>query len=157
MQVRELMSSPVITADPEDTVRTAAGLLARYRIGALPVVGGNGRLRGMVTDRDLVIRCVAAGRDPGKARLRDIMTAGVCSVSGDSTVACAAHLMGRLQLRRLPVTEGGALTGMLSLGDLAKGSPADPADALWDRETDPERVLEKTRRTWAETGKNRTF
>ena len=88
----------------------------------------------MVTDRDLVIRCMAANRQPAQTRVKDVMTAQVLSVEPDMEAGVAAHLMGRQQVRRLPVTEGGKLCGMISLGDLAsrEESIMDAADALSD-------------------------
>ena len=64
MQVKEVMSRRIIAISPEETVAVAARLLSQHNIGALPVCSRDGRLRGMVTDRDIVVRCVAAGDDP---------------------------------------------------------------------------------------------
>ena len=93
-----------------------------------------GTLCGVVTDRDLVIRCMAAGKDPGKTTVREVMTGKVACAAPDMDVATAAQLMGSQQVRRLPVVEGGKLRGMLSLGDLTKRqeSAADAAGVLTD-------------------------
>ena len=134
MKVRDLMTSPVITISPGEKVEVAARTLSRYNIGALPVCAADGKLCGMITDRDLVIRCMAADRAPGKTTVREVMTGGVTSVQPDMDIGAAAHLMGRCQIRRLPVTENGRLCGMISLGDLAcrDDSVMDAADALAD-------------------------
>lgn len=134
MKVRDIMNSQVIGIGPEETAEVAARQLARYNIGALPVCGADGKLCGMVTDRDLVLRCMAANRSPSATKVRDIMTSQVVSVKPDMEAGVAAHLMGRQQIRRLPVTEEGRLCGMLSLGDLAarEESAMDAADALSD-------------------------
>lgn len=134
MKVKELMSSPAVSIGSGETVDTAARTLTHYNIGALPVCGSDGSLQGMVTDRDLVIRCVAANRSPEKTTVGQIMSGQVQCATPDMDVAVAAHLMGRLQVRRLPVTENGKLCGMLALGDLAayEQSVMDAADALSD-------------------------
>ncbi len=134
MKVREIMSSSVIPIDPAESVEVAARTLAQYNIGSLPVCSSDGKLCGVVTDRDLVTRCVAAGKQPGKTAVREVMTGSVTAVQPDMEASVAAHLMGRCQIRRLPVVENGKLCGMLSLGDLAKRevSIMDAADALGD-------------------------
>lgn len=134
MKVKELMTQPVIHIAPGESVAVAARTLTHYNIGALPVCSSTGQLCGLVTDRDLVTRCVAAGKDPGKVTVREVMTGQLACASPDMEIGVAAHLMGSRQVRRLPVVEGGRLCGMLSLGDLSKqeDSIMDAADALAD-------------------------
>lgn len=134
MKIREIMTDSVVRIHPEESVAVAARTLARYNIGALPVCGGDGRLCGVVTDRDLVTRCIAAGRQPGATAVRDVMTTQVVSARPDMDIGAAAHLMGRQQIRRLPVVENGRLCGMVSLGDLASREETayDATDALTD-------------------------
>ncbi len=131
MQLKEIMTTGVIRISPEDTVAVAARTLTHYNIGALPVCAADGRLCGMVTDRDLVTRCLAAGRLPENTRVKDIMTGRVVCAGPDMELGLAAGLMGRQQIRRLPVVEDGRLCGMVSLGDLAVQEQGyDAADAL---------------------------
>ncbi len=132
MKVRDIMSQPVIRIGAEEPVSVAARTLTHYNIGALPVCGADGKICGMVTDRDIVTRCLAANRSPEATSVREIMSAGVLSVSPDLEVNAAAGLMGRRQVRRLPVVEKGRLCGMISLGDIAtkEESAYDAADAL---------------------------
>lgn len=134
MKVQDIMTKPAIHISPNETADVAARTLQRHNIGALPVCSADGRLCGLVTDRDLVTRCMAAGKSPEKTMVREVMTNQVTSVQPDMDTGVAAHLMGRLQIRRLPVTEQGRLTGMVSLGDLSRteGSIMDAADALTD-------------------------
>lgn len=134
MKVKEIMKSPVVRIHPEESVAVAARTLAQYNIGILPVCEDSGKLCGLVTDRDLVLRCVAAGLVPEKTSVRQVMTGRVLSVQPDMDAAVAAHLMGRQQVRRLPVVENGRLCGMMSLGDLAsqEESVMDAVDALAD-------------------------
>jgi CBS domain-containing protein len=114
------MTRAVVSVTPEDTASTAAQLLSRHNIGAVPVCADDGVLRGIVTDRDLVLRCLAAERDPETTSVREIMTTAPLSVSPGDDVRAAAHSMASEQIRRTPVTENGRVVGMLSLGDLAR-------------------------------------
>ncbi|MBQ8833321.1 MAG: CBS domain-containing protein [Oscillospiraceae bacterium] len=119
MKLRDVMTNPVIRIRPEESVAVAARTLAHYNIGILPVCGGDGRVCGLVTDRDIVTRCLAAGRSPASTAVRDVMTTHIVAARPDMDTADAAGLMGREQIRRLPVLENGRLCGMVSLGDLA--------------------------------------
>ena len=132
MKVRELMASPVIQIGAEESVSVAARTLAHYNVGMLPVCGSDGQLCGILTDRDIVTRCLAANRSPEKTSVKEIMTGQVLTAQPDMDTGAAAHLMGRQQVRRLPVTENGKLCGMLSLGDLANREESifDATDAL---------------------------
>lgn len=132
MKLREIMTNTVVRINPEESVAVAARTLARYNVGILPVCGGDGRLCGVVTDRDLVTRCVAAGRLPGATTVREVMTTHVVSARPDMDTVMAAQLMGRQQVRRLPVVENGKLCGMVSLADLANREETayDATDAL---------------------------
>ena len=134
MKVRDIMTSPVIHVSPTESVEVAARTLTQYNIGVLPVCGTDGKVCGLVTDRDLVTRCMASGRTAAQTTVRDVMTSQVTSVQPDMDAGVAAHLMGRQQVRRLPVVENGKLCGMVSLGDLAKREESilDAADALTD-------------------------
>ena len=119
MKLRDIMVSPVIRIHPDESVAVAARTLARYNIGALPVCGNDGRMCGLITDRDIVTRCLASGHSPSSITVRDVMTTSVVAGRPDMDTATAAGLMGREQIRRLPVMENGKLCGMVSLGDLA--------------------------------------
>ena len=134
MKIRDIMSKPPIHISPVESAEVAARTLAHYNIGAMPVCGSDGRLCGLVTDRDLVTRCMASGKTPAQTTVREVMTSQITSIQPDMEVGVAAHLMGRQQIRRLPVVENGKLCGVVSLGDLAKReeSVMDAADALTD-------------------------
>ena len=132
MKIRELMSKTVVRIHPEESVAVAARTLAHYNIGILPVCGNDGRVCGLVTDRDIVTRCLASGRSPAVTPVREVMTTQILSAGPDMDASAAAGLMGRAQIRRLPVLENGRLCGMVSLGDLARREETgmDAADAL---------------------------
>lgn len=134
MQVKDVMTKRVIRIDPEESAGVAARLLSRYNLGALPVCRSDGRLCGMVTDQDIVLRCVAAELDPERTKVRQVMTGHVVTVPAQATLEEAAAQMSREQIRRLPVEEGGRLCGMVTLGDLActKGCAMEAAEAFSD-------------------------
>ncbi|MEG2119323.1 MAG: CBS domain-containing protein, partial [Pseudoflavonifractor sp.] len=125
MQVRDLMSQNVVSITPEESAALAARLLARHNIGALPVCGTDGRLRGIVTDRDIVLRCVAAEEDPAQTPVKNLMTRDCAVVSPGDDVREASRMMASAQVRRLPVVEEGRVVGMVALGDLAASQTYD--------------------------------
>ena len=94
MKLREIMTNPVVRIHPEETVAVAARMLEHNNIGVLPVCGSDGRLCGMLTDRDIVIRCVAAGKPVQSTSVREIMTSKVYVGRPDMDVSLAAGLMG---------------------------------------------------------------
>jgi CBS domain-containing protein len=123
MQIREIMSRDVELIDPNSTIRDAACIMRAEQIGALPV-GENDRLIGMITDRDIVVRCAAEGHDPGRCRVRGAMSGKVCYVFEDDDLDEAAHTMAEHQVRRLPVlNDKKRLVGMISLADLSRCDP----------------------------------
>ncbi len=129
MQVRELMSRDVKIAAPTDSLQTAARLMAEIDAGALPVGEGD-RLVGMLTDRDIVVRAVAAGKAPGTCRVRDVMTSEIKYIYEDESVDDVARNMSDLQMRRLPVmSRDKRLVGIVSLGDLAAKHGGKPAES----------------------------
>ena len=92
MKVRDVMSRQVIRIGAEEPAEVAARTLTHYNIGALPVCGGDGRLCGVVTDRDLVTRCMAQGRGAGNVKVRDVMTGRVIVASPEMSLDAAAEL-----------------------------------------------------------------
>ena len=125
MKIRDVMTDRVVRIHPEESVSVAARSLTIHNIGMLPVCGNDGRVCGVVTDRDLVTRCIASGRNPAATPVRDVMSANVVSAVSAMTTEEAARLMGSRQIRRLPVVENGKLCGMVSLGDLANRKETD--------------------------------
>jgi len=125
MEVRDLMNSSVVSIEPTSSAALAARLISRHNVGALPVCSADRRLRGVVTDRDIVLRCVAAEEDPAQTMVRDIMTRNCATVSPGDDCREASRVMAVQQVRRLPVVEGGKVVGMISLGDLARSHRMD--------------------------------
>jgi CBS domain-containing protein len=115
---REIMTGNVRTATREMTLREIAGLMRDGDMGAVPVVE-NEKLVGIVTDRDIVVRAIAEGRDSATP-ISDVMTTEIFSVKPDDYVFEAIRLMGDRQVRRVPViTETGELAGIIAMADIA--------------------------------------
>ena len=132
MKLREIMTPDPVRIHPKERIEVAARLMTQYNIGMLPVCAADGKLRGVVTDRDLVTRCMASGKVPQQTLVEQAMTRGITVAGPEMEASAAAALMGRMQVRRLPVVEGGVLRGMVSLSDLAARQETEPdaAEAL---------------------------
>jgi len=119
MQVKEIMTRGVECANPDTTVKEAARKMRDLGVGPLPICD-NDRLVGLVTDRDIVIRAVAEGKDPSATRVRDVMTPEIVWCFEDQDVCEVADLMKEKQIRRIAVVNRDKrLVGIVSLGDLA--------------------------------------
>jgi CBS domain-containing protein len=142
MKVSDAMTGQVTTAAPTDTVRKVAQVMAHVETGAVPIVD-NGKVVGLVTDRDIVLRVVAEGRSFDSPISEAMSEGDVQSVKEDDILADATAKMASHQIRRLVVlNDAGKLTGILSLGDVAKDYgakqvgktleeiSAEPADAV---------------------------
>lgn len=118
MKLNQIMTRSVRTCTPDSSVVDAAKTMASLNCGAVPIVSGEKPV-GIVTDRDIVLRCVAKGMDINRAKCQDCMTNSVVTATPDMDAHEAADLMARQQIRRLPVVENGSLVGIVALGDLA--------------------------------------
>ena len=115
---RDIMTSSVRTATPETPLREVAAMMREGDVGSLPVVEG-GRLVGIVTDRDIVVRAIAKGKD-ASAPVAEAMTTEIFSVRPDDFAFEAIRLMGDKQVRRIPVVgESGELAGIIAMADIA--------------------------------------
>lgn len=126
--VAELMKPNPATCTTDDTIRGAAEVMRDSNIGDVVVMDSDG-LCGIVTDRDLVVRALAAGQGPDM-RIGEICSRDVATVEPDADVGRAVELMRSNALRRLPVVDGDQLVGIVSIGDLAMSQ--DPKSALAD-------------------------
>jgi CBS domain-containing protein len=119
MKIREIMTPSVRCVQPEDSLVDAASLMRELDVGILPVLKGSAVL-GMITDRDITIRAVAAARPPADTQVREVMTPGVFFVYDDQDVEEALEVLKEHQIRRVPVvSRDHRLVGILSLGDIA--------------------------------------
>jgi CBS domain-containing protein len=137
--VRHIMTAEPKTLSTSMSAADAAGMMANYDVGSIPVLGDDGELAGIVTDRDIVVRVVANRDDPTKVSLGDIATQITVEVTPDTEIADANQMMADHKIRRLPVTKDGALVGIVSLGDvaLALASKRTLGETLEDVSTSP--------------------
>jgi len=130
MQIQDIMSRKVISIEQSATVRQAAQLMKTHNIGALPVVQG-GDIQGIVTDRDIVTRCVTCGQDPNQTTVQQVMTPNATMVRDIAPLSDAVRMMACEQIRRLPVVHGVKLVGFLSFADIARlKSDVEVAEAI---------------------------
>jgi CBS domain-containing protein len=128
MLVREAMSREVKTVSPDQPIQKAAEIMLAMDVGALPV-GENDRLVGMITDRDIAVRAVVAGKEPS-ARVAEVMSKEIRYCFEDEDTAHVARNMGDEKIRRLPVVDRNKrLVGILSLADLATSTKSGHATA----------------------------
>jgi CBS domain-containing protein len=120
MKVKDLMTPNPTVVKPEDTAAQAATLMKQEDCGAIPVVSTDGKLVGIVTDRDVVLRVVATGKDARSTPVSAVMTADPVTLSPDADADEARRLMAERQVRRLPVVENGRLVGILVTAQLAR-------------------------------------
>ncbi len=115
----DVMTDEVLYLLPDATAAEAAREMKELDVGIIPICDDNKRLLGVVTDRDIVLRVVAEGKNPDQAKLQDIATMDPIAGQRDWSLADAIDLMSTNQIRRLPIVEDGKLIGMVSLGDIA--------------------------------------
>lgn len=132
--VREVMTRDVVTLPRDASIVEAAKLMRDNGIGDVVVTDGD-RAEGIVTDRDIVIRAVADGKEPGSVRLDQVVSEDLTAVAPDDSVDRAVQIMRERAIRRLPVVEAGKPVGIVSLGDLAVEH--DPGSALADISEEP--------------------
>ncbi|SEG84991.1 CBS domain-containing protein [Nonomuraea solani] len=121
---RDVMSTGVDCIPAHETLDRAAQMMRDADVGALPVCGPDDRVTGIITDRDIVLRCVAAGHDPSRTTAGELAT-GLIWVSPETTVEEALSRMEEHRIKRLPVMDGQRIVGMISEADLARHLPDD--------------------------------
>jgi len=121
---RDIMTPNATSCSADSTAADAARRMAEHDVGAIPVCDSEGRLCGVVTDRDLAVKVVAAGQDPETVRLSDLVDdTGVVTIGADDSVEETIRMMKDHAVRRLPVIDGNALIGMVSQADIARAMP----------------------------------
>lgn len=119
MKISDVMTREPETLAPSATCGEAATLMKHEDCGSIPIVD-NGRLVGIVTDRDIVIRAIASGKDPKTTPVSAVMSADPVTVSPDSETEEASRIMAERQIRRIPVVKDGRLAGIVVIGQLAR-------------------------------------
>jgi CBS domain-containing protein len=120
--IRDVMTQGAECIREDQTVIDAAKRLAQLDVGALPICGSDDRVKGMLTDRDIVVKVLAQGKDPASVRASELEQGGgqIATISPDDSVDDALRAMKENAVRRLPVTENDHLVGIISQADLAK-------------------------------------
>jgi CBS domain-containing protein len=127
---RDLMTSDVTCIGEQDSILSAARKMAELGVGALPIAGADQRLKGMLTDRDIVVKVLAAGRDPNQVRVGELAQGKAITIRADDDAAEILRTMGGHQVRRLPVVEGQNLVGIVAVADVARALPDRPVGDL---------------------------
>lgn len=125
MKVKECMCNDVCCVQPETKIKEVAKLMSQNHIGCVPVCDNNNCICGIVTDRDILLRCVACEKDTNQTQVSEIMTCNVCTCKQDDEMSNAQTKMGNQQIRRLPVCDdNNKVVGILTIGDLAQNEQA---------------------------------
>ena len=120
MRAKECMCKNVVCANPETTVSEVAKLMEKRHVGSIPVCKEDGKIVGIVTDRDIVLRSIANDKNPTQTPISDIMTTKVIRTTEDTDVEAIAGIMSDNQVRRIPVVEDEKVIGMITLANLAQ-------------------------------------
>ena len=120
---RDIMSDDAKCVGENDTIREAAEQLKELGVGAMPICGEDNRLKGMLTDRDITIEVVAAGKDPESVKAGELGDGKPVTIGADDSIEEALRTMSEHKVRRLPVIDGHDLIGMVSQADIARNLP----------------------------------
>ena len=129
-KARDVMSSDCTCVGENDSVLDAAKRLKELDVGAMPICGEDNRLKGMLTDRDIVLKVVAEGKDPNSVKAGELGEGKPVTIGADDSVDEALHTMAEHGVRRLPVIDGHDLIGIVSQADVAKNLPEDEVGEL---------------------------
>jgi CBS domain-containing protein len=127
---RDIMTGGAECIGVNETLEQAARRMKDLDVGSLPICGEDNRLKGMLTDRDIVVRCLADGGDPKSTKAGDLAQGKPVTIGADDTIEEAIRTMQQHQVRRLPVIDGHDLVGMLSQADIARNYPEDRVGEL---------------------------
>ena len=117
---REIMTGGVECVGEDETVLDAAKKMTELGVGALPICGNDNRLKGMITDRDIVVKVLAQGKDPASTRAGELGEGKPVTIGADDTLEELARTMAQHKVKRLPVIDGHDLVGVVSEADLAE-------------------------------------
>jgi CBS domain-containing protein len=117
---RDIMTPDVECVGENETLADAAGKMRDLNVGALPICGEDNRLKGMITDRDIVVKCIAEGGDPQSVRAGELGEGKPVTIGADDSIEEALQTMKEHKVRRLPVIDGHSLVGMVSQADIAR-------------------------------------
>jgi len=129
---RDIMTPDVTCVGEKETLTEAAHKMAELGVGSLPIRGDDNRLKGMVTDRDIVVKALAQDRDPSQVMAGELSQGKPVTIGADDDVAEVLRTMSEHQVRRLPVIDGHRLIGIVALADVARALPDRPVGDLLD-------------------------
>jgi CBS domain-containing protein len=130
---RDIMTTKVRCIPATETLDRAAQLMRELDVGALPICTAEGKVTGILTDRDIVVKAIAAGHDPAEVTAGSLASGSAHVIDADADIAKALATMKRHQIRRLPVMEGGKLAGMISEADIARHLPSGEVHAFAEK------------------------
>lgn len=131
MKVKECMCNNVVSLSSDNTAFDAAKLMNEKHIGCIPIVDNNQNVVGLVTDRDLVLRCIACNKDANLTPITEVMTTKVQSIASDANVTEASNVMCNCQVKRVPVVDNNTLVGIITLGDLVNNKNVELHDITY--------------------------
>jgi CBS domain-containing protein len=134
---REIMTADVTCVGESETLLDAARKMRDLDVGALPICGGDDRLKGMLTDRDIVVKCLAEGGDPATTEAGSLAQGKPVTIGADDPADEILRTMKQYKVRRLPVIDGQRLVGMVSLADVARSLPDDKVGDIVEAITAP--------------------
>lgn len=134
MKVKDCMSKDVCCVACSSNITDVAKLMSSKHIGCVPVCDDKQNVVGIVTDRDLILRCIACGKDANNTPVTDVMTTKVVNTTPETSVSEASKVMCDCQIRRLPVMQNNKVVGMLTIGDLAQNMDIDSEDVSYTME-----------------------
>lgn len=127
---RDIMTGGAEYIGESETLEAAARKMLELEVGSLPICGEDNRLKGVISDRDLVVKCLAKGGDPKTAKASELAQGKPVTIGADDSVEEAIDTMQRHKIRRLPVIDGHDLVGMLSQADIARNFPEERVGEL---------------------------
>ena len=127
---RDIMTGGAACVGENETLVDAARKMRDLDVGSLPICGEDNRLKGMFTDRDIVVKVLAEGRDPATTKVIDLIQGEAVTIGADDSVEVALQTMAKHQVRRLPVIDGTDLVGMVSQADVARNLPEEKVGEL---------------------------
>ena len=122
MRVKDCMTHNVVQASPDSTLSEVAKLMSSNKVGSIPICNNHNHVVGLITDRDIITRCIANNLNCANTKASDIMNTEVIKTTPDTELDEACKYMAENQIRRLPVIQDGEIVGMLSVGDLAQNN-----------------------------------
>ncbi len=125
MKVKDIMTKDVAYINSGSKVIEAAKMMQQHNVGSIPVCDQNNSLVGIITDRDIVLRNIAMGKNPANTSVNDVMSPKVTWARPDMDMKEISHLMEQQQVRRIPVVENNKLVGIVALGDMATNNMTD--------------------------------